>query len=105
MIQVWRHNLVVRAVSCFQDLRRQIIDIDNELAALDEANDEEIRAEKDKQRTIRTGRNKFNTSPKEGIKFLQSHNLIGESAADVAEYLLKGELLNKKAIGDYLGEG
>jgi len=28
------------AVSCFQDLRRQIIDIDNELAALDEANDE-----------------------------------------------------------------
>jgi len=40
MIQVWRHNLVVRAVSCFQDLRRQIIDIDNELAALDEANDE-----------------------------------------------------------------
>jgi len=41
----------------------------------------------------------------QGIKFLQSHNLIGESAADVAEYLLKGELLNKKAIGDYLGEG
>ncbi len=24
---------------------------------------------------------------------------------DVAEYLLKGELLNKRAIGDYLGEG
>ena len=27
-------------IACFQELRRQIIDIDNELAALDEANDE-----------------------------------------------------------------
>lgn len=88
-----------------QELRRQIIDIDNELAALDEANDEEIRAEKEKQRIIRTGRNKFNTKPKEGIKFLQSNNIIGESADEVAQYLLKGELLNKRAIGDYLGEG
>ncbi|CAI8014120.1 hypothetical protein GBAR_LOCUS8856 [Geodia barretti] len=48
-----------------QELRRQIIDIDNELCALDEANDEEVRAEKEKQRVIRNGRNKFNTSPKE----------------------------------------
>lgn len=40
----------------------------------------------------------------QGIKFLQSHSIIGESAADVAEYLMKGELLNKRAIGDYLGE-
>ena len=40
----------------------------------------------------------------QGIKFLQSHNIIGESADDVARYLLKGELLNKRAIGDYLGE-
>ena len=30
---------------------------------------------------------------------------MGETISDVAEYLLKGELLNKRAIGDYLGEG
>ncbi len=40
----------------------------------------------------------------QGIKFLQGQHIIGESAADVAEYLIKGELLNKRAIGDYLGE-
>ena len=96
----------------------------------------EIRAEKEKQRIIRNGRNKFNTNPKDvsfyqrvrerererahstnkstysltehllqGIKFLQSHKVIGESPEEVAEFLLKGELLNKRAIGDYLGEG
>lgn len=41
----------------------------------------------------------------QGIKFLQTHHIIGESETEVAEYLLKGELLNKRAIGDYLGEG
>ncbi len=74
-------------------------------------------------RIIRNGRNKFNAKPKDvsnnqfvflfyllcvrpqGIKFLQSNNILGESARDIAEYLMKGELLNKRAIGDYLGEG
>jgi hypothetical protein len=88
-----------------QDLRRQIIDIDNELGALDEANDEEIRMEKEKQRVMRTGRNKFNTSPKEGVKFLQAQGRLQESAEAVAQFLFKGELLNKRKIGDYLGEG
>ena len=41
----------------------------------------------------------------QGIKFLQSNNIIGDSADEVAQYLLKGELLNKRSIGDYLGEG
>lgn len=41
----------------------------------------------------------------QGIKFLQSHKIIGESAEEIAGFLLKGELLNKRAIGDYLGEG
>ncbi|KAL5474050.1 hypothetical protein EMCRGX_G028623 [Ephydatia muelleri] len=88
-----------------QELRRQIIDVDNELAALDESNDEDMRAEKENQRVHRTGRNKFNDNPKEGIKFLQQQGKIGQSAEDVAKYLLKGEFLNKRAIGDYLGEG
>ncbi len=41
----------------------------------------------------------------QGIKFLQSNNVLGESSKEIAEYLMKGELLNKRAIGDYLGEG
>lgn len=35
-----RYGFSVRVFYVEQDLRRQIIDIDNELAALDEANDE-----------------------------------------------------------------
>lgn len=43
--------------------------------------------------------------PLQGIKFLQQAGKVGESPEDVARYLFKGELLNKRAIGDYLGEG
>jgi len=40
----------------------------------------------------------------QGIKFLQENRIIGESPTEVADYLLKGELLNKKSIGDFIGE-
>lgn len=33
------------------------------------------------------------------------HNLLGESSEEIAQWLFKGELLSKRAIGDYLGEG
>ena len=41
----------------------------------------------------------------QGIKFLQSQGKLGESAEAVALFLFKGELLNKRKIGGYLGEG
>ncbi|KAG8230896.1 hypothetical protein J437_LFUL002927 [Ladona fulva] len=50
------------------------------------------------------GRKKFNMDPKKGIEYLIEHGLLRETAADVAQFLHKGEGLNKTAIGDYLGE-
>ena len=41
----------------------------------------------------------------QGVKFLQAQGRLGESAEAVAVFLFKGELLNKRKIGDYLGEG
>jgi len=40
----------------------------------------------------------------QGIEFLMSNGLLEDSAESVAEFLHKGEGLNKTAIGDYLGE-
>lgn len=59
-------------------------------------------ANNDKQMTI--GRKKFNMDPKKGIEYLYEHKLLLREAHDVAQFLYKGEGLNKTAIGDYLGE-
>lgn len=40
-----------------------------------------------------------------GIKFLIEKGLLNDTAEDIALFLYAGELLDKKAIGDYLGEG
>lgn len=50
------------------------------------------------------GRKKFNMDPKKGIEYLIEHELLTNTAGDVAQFLYKGEGLNKTAIGDYLGE-
>jgi len=40
----------------------------------------------------------------QGIEYLVEHGLLQLTAEDVAQFLFKGEGLNKTAIGDYLGE-
>lgn len=40
----------------------------------------------------------------QGIEYLVEHGLLSHTPEDVAEFLSKGEGLNKTAIGDYLGE-
>jgi len=40
----------------------------------------------------------------QGIEFLISNGLLQNDAESVAQFLHKGEGLNKTAIGDYLGE-
>ena len=57
-----------------------------------------------KMKNLQMGKKKFNMDPKKGIEFLISHGLIKETAEDVAQFLYKGEGLNKTMIGDYLGE-
>ena len=40
----------------------------------------------------------------QGIEFLMVNGLLQDDAESVAQFLHKGEGLNKTAIGDYLGE-
>ena len=47
---------------------------------------------------------RFTKKPKRGIQYLQEQGMLGTTPEDIAQFLYKGEGLNKTAIGDYLGE-
>lgn len=57
-----------------------------------------------KAKMMSIGRKKFNMDPKKGIEFLIEKGLLQQTPESVAQFLHKGEGLNKTAIGDYLGE-
>lgn len=57
-----------------------------------------------KTKMMSIGRKKFNMDPKKGIEYLIEKGLLQNTAESVAQFLHKGEGLNKTAIGDYLGE-
>ncbi|TRY78949.1 hypothetical protein DNTS_018827 [Danionella cerebrum] len=65
-----------------------------------------VRDTKSSQRSkqIAVGRKKFNMDPKKGIQFLLENDLLQQTPEDIAQFLYKGEGLNKTVIGDYLGE-
>ncbi|KAF1766359.1 hypothetical protein GCK72_006316 [Caenorhabditis remanei] len=46
----------------------------------------------------------FAEKPKKGLKFLQDNGFVGESAIDVADFMMKEERLDKTQVGDYLGD-
>jgi len=78
-------------------LKVEISDLDPEIDGLDTEQGA-------RQKQLAMGKKKFNMESKKGIQFLISHNLVKDTADDVAEFLYKEEGLNKTAIGDYLGE-
>lgn len=43
-------------------------------------------------------------APLQGIQYLTEHKLLSPDVQDIAQFLYKGEGLNKTAIGTYLGE-
>ncbi|ELK38012.1 Cytohesin-1 [Myotis davidii] len=57
-----------------------------------------------RNKQVAMGRKKFNMDPKKGIQFLIENELLKNTCEDIAQFLYKGEGLNKTAIGDYLGE-
>ena len=42
--------------------------------------------------------------PKKGIEYLVEQDLLANTPEDIADFLYKGEGLNKSAVGEYLGE-
>ncbi|XP_075408798.1 cytohesin-4 isoform X2 [Tenrec ecaudatus] len=57
-----------------------------------------------KKKELCIGRKKFNMDPSKGIQYLIEHKLLSSNVQDIAQFLYKGEGLNKTAIGIYLGE-
>ncbi|CAH1794414.1 unnamed protein product [Owenia fusiformis] len=83
-----------------QQLKDEILEVTGEIDGMDVSS--EKNNPKTKQMSI--GRKKFNMDPKKGIEYLLDHGLLQSTPDDVAQFLYKGEGLNKTAIGDYLGE-
>ncbi|XP_077980682.1 cytohesin-2-like isoform X2 [Glandiceps talaboti] len=87
-----------------QQLKDEISDVTSELVKMDEGDDGLSSKTDSNTKKMITGTRKFNMDPKKGIEYLIENGLCKETPDDVAQFLYKGEGLNKTAIGDYLGE-
>ena len=66
----------------------------------------ELERVKAKKTALNNAIRQFNFKPKRGIKLLISGGLIPSSEpTDVARFLLNNERINKKSLGEFLGEG
>ncbi|CAB1412907.1 unnamed protein product [Pleuronectes platessa] len=84
-----------------QRLKDEIAEVTNEI---DNLGLTEERKSMQRNKQMAMGRKKFNMDPKKGIRFLVDSSLLKHTSDDIAQFLYKGEGLNKTAIGDYLGE-
>ncbi|KAI4873935.1 hypothetical protein NFI96_010853 [Prochilodus magdalenae] len=84
-----------------QRLKNEIAEVTNEIESLGST---EERKNMQRNKQVAMGRKKFNMDPKKGIQFLIENDLLKNTCEDIAQFLYKGEGLNKTAIGDYLGE-
>ncbi|XP_014680243.1 PREDICTED: cytohesin-1-like, partial [Priapulus caudatus] len=83
-------------------LKDEIAEVTEEMERVDVAVTDK---ENPKAKQQHIGRKKFNMDPKKGIEYLIDHGLLSsDSSDDVAQFLFRGEGLNKTAIGEYLGE-
>uniref|UniRef100_UPI00358F0540 cytohesin-1-like n=3 Tax=Myxine glutinosa TaxID=7769 RepID=UPI00358F0540 len=85
-----------------QRLQNEIAGVLSEMETL--ASSEESSKSLQRTKDMSSGRKKFNMDPRKGIAFLTSSGLVCQRPEDVAQFLYKGEGLNKTAIGEYLGE-
>jgi cytohesin len=84
-----------------KQLKNALGEVVTEMENMDTADEDKNNT---KAKLMSIGRKKFNMDPKKGIEYLIEHGFLKITAEDVAQFLCKGEGLNKTAIGDYLGE-
>ncbi|KAM8978487.1 cytohesin-4 isoform X2 [Sarcophilus harrisii] len=84
-----------------QKLKEEIAEVFAQIDCFESA-EESRQVQKEKELCI--GRKKFNMDPGKGIQYLIEHKLLSSNTEEIAQFLYKGEGLNKTAIGDYLGE-
>uniref|UniRef100_H2YA49 SEC7 domain-containing protein n=1 Tax=Ciona savignyi TaxID=51511 RepID=H2YA49_CIOSA len=97
--EIWRRKEIL--LEEIQRLKDEIRDADVEIEQMEET--DETRSTNQANQVL-VGRKKFNSDAKKGIKYLIEQGHIENTAKSVAEFLFKGEHLNKTSIGDYLGE-
>ncbi|XP_041715041.1 cytohesin-1 isoform X4 [Coregonus clupeaformis] len=84
-----------------QRLKDEIAEVPNEIDNLGITKE---RKSMQRNKQVSMGCKKFNMDPKKGIRFLIDSGLLKNTSDVIAQFLYKGEGLNKTAIGDYLGE-
>ncbi|XP_020613851.1 brefeldin A-inhibited guanine nucleotide-exchange protein 1-like [Orbicella faveolata] len=67
-------------------------------------NPEQFESLKQMKGLMEQGIEKFNKSPKKGIKYLQDNGLLGPEPDDVAEFLHTDERLDKTQVGELIGD-
>nr|XP_023691400.1 cytohesin-3-like isoform X3 [Paramormyrops kingsleyae] len=82
-------------------LKFEIAEVMSEIEQLTNVGESKT-SQRNKQITM--GRKKFNMDPKKGIQFLLENELLLHTPESIAQFLYKGEGLNKTVIGEYLGE-
>ncbi|CAL8309281.1 unnamed protein product [Boreogadus saida] len=87
-----------------QDIQRLKDEIAEVTCEIEDLGLTQERKNMQRNKQMAMGRKKFNMDPKKGIRFLIDSTLLKNTCDDIAQFLYKGEGLNKTAIGDYLGE-
>ncbi|KAK1343591.1 hypothetical protein QTO34_016371 [Cnephaeus nilssonii] len=93
-----------RKKELIDDIERLKYEIAEVMTEIDNLTSVEESKTSQRNKHIAMGRKKFNMDPKKGIQFLVEKGLLQSASEDVAQFLYKGEGLNKTVIGDYLGE-
>ncbi|NXP67576.1 CYH3 protein, partial [Chloropsis cyanopogon] len=97
-------NIRRRKKELIDDIERLKFEIAEVMTEIDNLTSVEESKTTQRNKQIAMGRKKFNMDPKKGIQFLIENDLLHNTAEDIAQFLYKGEGLNKTVIGDYLGE-
>ncbi|XP_033827605.1 cytohesin-1a isoform X3 [Periophthalmus magnuspinnatus] len=97
-------NIRRRKQELLEDIQRLKDEIAEVTCEIENLGSTEERKNMQRNKQVAMGRKKFNMDPKKGIQFLIENDLLKNTSDDIAQFLYKGEGLNKTAIGDYLGE-
>jgi len=103
----WRRSKSEVDLSTRQQLKDEIQEVAMDMEAVESGgggDSTEDGKSDQRKKQLSIGRKKFNMDPKKGIEFLIEHDLLKNTDTDIAAFLHRGEGLNKRAIGDYLGE-
>ena len=100
-------KLRIKAITCLVSITQSMSEWrESNADRVETATGEEQQFEPIHQQKVlwRKGIKKFNEKHGQGLEFLHQRKLLGESASQIAEYLISERRLNKKQVGDYLGD-